>query len=241
MDGLTRSDKFRGELLKGDLTRAIVEANLKLVEHSRAAEEVKTDSQAFRKTNRSGDLTGSQLDRNIVNKARNIAAVANDDHLSPAALPVDPHISGFSGADHAEGGSRIHVNPDFVILDRDRDDRHQVAFVQRVRELDNRHTISSSLGTLSTDGIFSGSTSRALVSTSRRESPTATSVSFTMATYFPAYLVTSSLKCSTIQRSSRSMFISLCTKEPSLSVTIGCRAFSSQGTRLWGVGGSASD
>jgi hypothetical protein len=55
MDVLTRSDKFRRELLKGNLTSTIVEANLKLVEHSRAAEEVKTNSQALRKTNRSGD------------------------------------------------------------------------------------------------------------------------------------------------------------------------------------------
>ena len=127
-DGLRGSDNVRRELLKGDLTGAIVKADLKLVKHSRAAEKVKTNSKALRKTN------------------------------------------------------------------------------------GNRHTISSSLGTLSTDGIFSGSTSRALVSTSRRESPTATSVSLTTATYLPAYLVTSSLKCSTIQRSSRSIFNSICTE-----------------------------
>ena len=150
--GLTSSDKFWRELLKSHLTSTIVEANLELVEHSRAAEEVETNAKALRKTN------------------------------------------------------------------------------------GNRHTISSSLGTLSTDGIFSGSTSRALVSTSRRESPTATSVALTTATYLPAYLVTSSLKCSTIQRSSLSMLIFHSTGRLLLLITIGPRPFSSQGTRFWGVG-----
>jgi hypothetical protein len=69
--------------------------------------------------------------------------------------------------------------------------------------------MSSSRGTRSTDGILLGSISRALFSTSLPESPTATNVSFTTATYLPAYFVTNSLKWSTIQRSSLSMILSL--------------------------------
>jgi hypothetical protein len=52
----------------------------------------------------------------------------------------------------------------------------------------------------------------------------------------PAYLVTSSLKCSTIQGSSLSMFIFLCTGRLLLLRTIGRRPFSSQGAYFLGVG-----
>jgi hypothetical protein len=94
--GLTSSNKFGRELLKSHLTSTIVEANLELVEHSRAAEEVETNAKALRKTHGSGNLTGAELNRNVMNEGWNIAAVANHDHLPPAALPVDPHISGLS-------------------------------------------------------------------------------------------------------------------------------------------------
>jgi hypothetical protein len=51
----------------------------------------------------------------------------------------------------------------------------------------------------------------------------------TTATYLPAYLVTSSLKCSTIQRSSLSMVISFWAQWFLLSFTIGPLLFLSQG------------
>src|SRR4030042_5996042 len=79
---------------------------------------------------------------------------------------------------------------------------------KNIRELYKRHAISSSRGIWSTDGILRGSISRALSSTSLPSSPTATNSSFTTATYLPAYLSTSSLKCSTIQRSSLSIAVS---------------------------------
>jgi hypothetical protein len=56
--GLPNSENVRQEWLKGYLTGVIVEANLKLVEHSRAAEKVETNSKTLRKTNGSSDLTG---------------------------------------------------------------------------------------------------------------------------------------------------------------------------------------
>ena len=62
--------------------RAIVEADLKLVEHSRAAEKVKTNSEALRKTHGNGNRTCPELDRNFMNESWNITSVANDDHLT---------------------------------------------------------------------------------------------------------------------------------------------------------------
>ena len=80
--GLTNSNDVRQKWLKGYFAGPIVEANLKLVEHTRAAEEVETNSQALRKTNRNGNLKCSDLDGNVVNESRNVAPVANDDHLT---------------------------------------------------------------------------------------------------------------------------------------------------------------
>jgi hypothetical protein len=223
-----QSDCGGRDRLKGNVASVVVEANFKPVEYSGVAEKIKPDAEALRETNRDGNRRAADFDRDIMNEDRNETAVADDHHLQPATLPVDSHISGLSSIDHAEGGPRIHVDPYFMILDRDRDDRHQVAFVKRVREFDSRHTISSSLGTFSTDGIFLGSTSRALVSTSRRESPTATRVSFTTATYLPAYFVTSSLKCSTTHRSSLSMIIVIGGVRITFHITIGGRLDVSQ-------------
>ena len=222
------------QLLKGYSASSIVEANLKLIEDSGATEEIETDSEALRKTDWSGNLRVTDLDWEVMDKSRNKASVADYDHLRPAALPVYPYVSGLSGIDNGKGSPRIDEEPEFVILDRNGDDRHQVAFMKGVWELDKRHTISSSLGTRSTEGIFWGSISLALVSTSRRDSPTATSVSFTTATYLPAYFVTSSLKCSTTQRSSLSMVISLWAQCFLLSFTIGPLLFLSQALYLFG-------
>ena len=66
-----------------------------------------------------------------------------------------------------------------------RDDGHDIPSVQGIGKFYKRHTMSSSRGTRSTEGIFSGAMARALSSTSFPESPTATSVSFTTATYLP--------------------------------------------------------
>src|SRR3989338_4600167 len=226
---ILRSDRVGRDWLKGDSAGAIIEANLKLIEDSGASEKIETDSEALRKTNGSDNLRGPDLDRKLMNEVRNKTSIADYDHLGFTALPLYPHISSLCGVYHAEGGSRIDEDPDFMVPDRNRDDRHQVAFMKGVWELDKRHAISSSLGTLSTEGIFWGSISRAFVSTSRRDSPTATSASFTTATYLPAYFVTSSLKCSTTQRSSLSMIISPCDGRLLLIFTIGLVPFLSQG------------
>src|SRR4030042_2355575 len=80
--------------------------------------------------------------------------------------------------------------------------------MENIREFYKRHAISSSRGTVSTEGILSGYFSLAINSTSTSFSPTATSCSLTTAIALPGYLSTSSLKCSTIQRSSLSIAVS---------------------------------
>ena len=149
------------------------------------------------------------LDWKIVNKSRNIAPIANHDHLMPARAPIDTDACRFIDVQHAKRRPRVNKNPEPVGMDGDGYNGHQIAPVTRVRKFYSRHAMSSSRGTRSTDGILLGSISRALLSTSFPESPTATKVSFTTATYFPAYFVTSSLKWSTIQRSSLSIVFSL--------------------------------
>jgi len=195
--------------LEGHFARVVVEANLKLVEHSRAAEKIEPDTEALGESDRRSNLSAADLDRQIMNESRNRAAVANHDHLSPAALPVDADAHRFVDFQQTKCRPRVDKRPELMALDRQGNDGHQKASMARVGKFYSRHTISSSRGTRSTEGILLGSMSRALVSTSLPVSPTATSVSFTTATYLPAYCVTSSLKCSTIQRSSLSMIFPL--------------------------------
>ena len=152
--------------MKDHSAGSVVEANLKLIKDSAASEKVKTDSKTLRKADRSRNLRSPDLDGKVMNEGRNIAPIAYDNHLPPTPLPVYSDISGLRSIDNTERGPRIDVDPDFMILDRNRDDRHQVAFVEDVWELDKRHTMSSSLGTFSTEGIFWGSISRAFSSTS---------------------------------------------------------------------------
>src|SRR5438132_5702739 len=148
------------------------------------------------------------MDGEIVYIGRNKTAITNHNHLSPAPCPVNAEAVYLIDAQEHKDGPRIDKGPDFVSKNRDRNDGHDIPFVQGIGEFYKRHAISSSRGTRSTEGIFSGAMARALSSTSLPESPTATRASFTTATYLPAYLVTSSLKCSTTHRSSLSITFS---------------------------------
>ena len=135
-------------------------------------------------------------------------AITNHNPLSLATCPVDAKAVCLIDTQERIDGPRTDKDLDFVGKDRDRDHGHCIPLVQGIREFYKRHAISSSQGTRSTEGIFSGAMAQVLSSTSLPESPTAISVSFTTTTYLPAYLVTSSLKCSTIHRSSLSIMAS---------------------------------
>src|SRR5262245_15174459 len=187
----------------------------------------KPNTETLRETDRRCDLHTADLDRKIVNKSGNIATISNDNHLMPASAPIDTDSCRFVDGQHAKRRAGVDKNPEPVRMDRDRDNGHQIGLVTRVRKFYNRHAISSSRGTRSTDGILLGSISRALLSTSFPESPTATKVSFTTAIYFPAYFVTSSLKWSTIQRSSLSIVFSFCSR-PFSTLTLNCLRSTSQ-------------
>lgn len=121
-----RLDRGRRYRLKGNFTRVVVEVYLKLVEHSGATEKIEPDAKAFGYTDWHSHLRVADLNGEVMNEGRNITAVANDNHLAAAALPIYSHIAGLRSIDHTERRSRIHVDPDFVILDHDRDNRHQV-------------------------------------------------------------------------------------------------------------------
>lgn len=89
--------------MEGDLAGVVVEANFELVEDSATSEQIKADSQAFGETDRNGELCATNYNGQIVNENGNKTAIANDYHLSPTVLPVDTHVTGLRGADHAEG------------------------------------------------------------------------------------------------------------------------------------------
>ena len=194
--------------MKSNYTDMVIETHLELVKDAFTAEDIKANTETFGKSNWRGNLPISDLEREVREIYGNKASVANHNHLLHTTFPIYSDTVCVICAQDSEGCSGINKNPDPMVENGNRDDRHQVTFVKGVREFYKRHAISSSLGIRSTEGILWGSIARALSSTSLPESPTATSFSFTTETYLPGYLVTSSLKCSTIQRSSLSIAFS---------------------------------
>jgi len=55
--------------LEGDFSGVVVEANLKVVEHSRATEKIKADAEALRETDRSSNFGGADLERKVMNES----------------------------------------------------------------------------------------------------------------------------------------------------------------------------
>ena len=113
------SDCVGRDLLKGHPAGSIVEANLKLIEDSGASEKVKPNSKALRKANGSGNLSGPDLDWEIMNESRNKTSVANYDHLRPTAFPVYSNALCVIYAQDTKGCSRINKNPDLMGINRD--------------------------------------------------------------------------------------------------------------------------
>src|SRR3990172_4514178 len=193
------------DLLKCYLRGTIVKADLELFKDTFAAKKDKANSKAFRDSYWCINLPLTYLNLKIMDICRDKASVAYYNHLQSAFVPINSQPGSFCCTDDAESGPGIYKHPDTRIKQSNRNDGHHNALMQDIRKFYNRHTISSSRGIRMTEGILSGAIARAFSSTSLRESPTATRASLTTATYFPAYLVTSSLKCSTIQRSSLSI------------------------------------
>jgi hypothetical protein len=183
----------------------IVKTDLELIENAITSKDVKADSKAFRKPNGSDNLPFGNLDRKVLDINGYETSVTHYNHLPSPLLPIDSETMCLIYVQNGKNSSGIHVDPHSVVKDRNGNYWEKVVFMKCVREFDKRQAISSSRGTRSTDGILCGSISRALASTSVPDSPTATTLSLTTAIYLPAYLLTSSLKCSTSQRSSLSM------------------------------------
>jgi hypothetical protein len=115
-----RSDRGGRDRLKGHLAGVVVETNFEPVEHSRAAEKIKPDTETLGETDRCSDLYAADLDRKIVNESGNIATVANDDHLMPASAPIDADSCRFVDGQHAKRRARVHKNPEPVPMEGDR-------------------------------------------------------------------------------------------------------------------------
>jgi hypothetical protein len=97
--------------LEGDFSGVVVEANLKVVEHSRATEKIKSDTEALRETDRSSNFGGADFKRKVMNESWNIASVANYDHLLLAASPVDADAHGLVNGQHTERRCRNRQKP----------------------------------------------------------------------------------------------------------------------------------
>jgi hypothetical protein len=52
---MRRLERARRDRLEGNLTEVIVEANLKMIEHSRAAEKIEPDTESLGETDRSAN------------------------------------------------------------------------------------------------------------------------------------------------------------------------------------------
>src|SRR5262245_9261877 len=97
---------------------------------------------------------------------RNKTAITNHNPLSPATCPVDLETVCLIDAQERKNSLRIDKGPACVGQNRDGDHGHCISLVQCIGEFYKKHAISSSRGTRSTEGIFSGSMARVLSSTS---------------------------------------------------------------------------
>jgi len=97
--------------LEGDFTGTIIETNLKLIKDAFPAKDIKPNSKTFRKSNRSGYLPFTDLDRKIVNVGRDKTSVTHDNHLGCPILPVYPDPVCIICTENCEGCSRIYKGP----------------------------------------------------------------------------------------------------------------------------------
>ncbi len=186
----------------------VIETDLKLIKNTFAAKEIKPNAETFGKADRCSDFPFADFDGEIMKIDWNKTAISNNNHLLLASLPLNTYTFSLFGIDNIISRAGINIYPKNMPQNIDWDNGHQVSLMRYIGKFYKRQAISSSRGTLNTDGIFLGSISLAFFSTSILVSPTAASCSFTTATYLPAYFSTSSLKCSTIQRSSLSIVFS---------------------------------
>jgi hypothetical protein len=74
--------------LKGYLAGSIIEADLELIKDSFVTQDIETNSETLGKSDWGIQFPLIDLDGEIMEIGRNEAAVANDDHLLPALLPI---------------------------------------------------------------------------------------------------------------------------------------------------------
>ncbi len=81
--------KKRLDFLESYFAGMIVETDLELVKYTFAAEDIKSNSQAFRKPNWGSNLIASKAQCQVVEVSRNVTAIPDHNHLEPAILEFD--------------------------------------------------------------------------------------------------------------------------------------------------------
>lgn len=102
----------------------VIKADLKMVENTGAAEKVKANSKTFGKTNRGSNLPFTDLNRKVMEIYGNKTAVADDNHLGPPLLPVNPNTACVVHAQDGKCCSGINKHPCPVVKNGDGDHGH---------------------------------------------------------------------------------------------------------------------
>src|SRR4030042_1150783 len=93
----------------------IIETNLKLIEDAFAAQDIKSNSKTFRKSNRRHNLKFTNTKSDIMKVDWNVTAITDNNHLEPTISDIDSHTSGCSNMKDAKDGSGVKINPDLFI------------------------------------------------------------------------------------------------------------------------------
>jgi len=191
----------------------IVKTNPERSKDILAPQQIKADSQFFRKSNGCPNKLRSNFNKTRMHIDWNWVSISRNSINSSASLKVKPQQLSNLWRKNALGSSGIDINPDFVppilSLNLQRNDGCRFTVVncisKRYRRIRRTQVRSFSRGTKRRDGIWWGYRLLAFCSTTLGDTPWAITCSLTTATYSPEYRLTNRSKCLIIQRSSRSI------------------------------------
>jgi hypothetical protein len=101
--------------LKRNFANMIIETDLKLVEDAFASENVESDAEPFRESNRSSNVVFTNLYGKVLNIDRDKASIAYYNHLRSPNMPVYPDTTCIIDTQNREGCPGICKNPDSMI------------------------------------------------------------------------------------------------------------------------------
>ena len=125
---------FSSDFLESYFTGMIIETNLELIEDAFAAKDIKSDSKAFRKSNRRDNLKFTNTKCEILDVGRNVTTVADYNHLEPTITDIDSHPFCCLNVKDAKDGSGVNINPDLLVKDGEGNDWYQVTLMGGIRK-----------------------------------------------------------------------------------------------------------